>query len=62
MCSLLVENAPAKAKAVDLEHLMSETEPATAEQREGKLDLVDPDGNSEFSLSLLVTVFSSVLC
>ena len=48
MCSLLVENAPAKAKAVDLEHLMSETEPATAEQREGKLDLVDPDGNSEF--------------
>ena len=36
MCSLLVENAPAKAKAVDLEHLMSETEPATAEQREGK--------------------------
>ena len=47
MCSLLVENVPDKAKAaaVDLEHLMSETEPA---RKEGKLDLVDPDGNSEF--------------
>ena len=31
MCSLLVENAPAKAKAVNLEHLMSETESAKAE-------------------------------
>ena len=28
MCSLLIENAPAKAKAVNLETLMSETEPA----------------------------------
>ena len=63
MCSLLVENAPAKAEAVNLEHLMSETEPATAEQREGKLDLVDPDGNSEF-LSFFVgdsVFFCSVL-
>ena len=55
MCSVLVENAPAKGKAVDLEHIMGETEPAP---NEGKLDLVDPDGNSEF-LSFFVgnTVF-----
>ena len=55
MCSLLVENTPAKAKPVDLENLMGETEPAP---KEGKLDLVDPDGNSEF-LSFFVgnTVF-----
>ena len=63
MCSLLVENAPAKAKAIDLEHLMSETEPAKAEWTEGKLDLVDPNGNSEF-LSFFVgdiVFFCSVL-
>ena len=59
-CAVLVENAPAKAKALDLETLMAESEPQ-AEQTEGKLDLVDLAGNSEF-LSLLVTVFSSVLC
>ena len=55
MCSVLVENAPAKAKAVDLEHIMGQTEPAL---KEGKFDLVDPDGNSEF-LSFFVgnTVF-----
>ena len=60
MCSLLVENSPAKAKAVDLETLMSETEPAP---KEGKLDLVDLDGNSEF-LSFFVgdsVFFCSVL-
>ena len=60
MCSLLVENAPDKAKAVDLEHLMGETEPA---RKEGKLDLVDPDGKSEF-LSFFVgnsVFFCSVL-
>ena len=55
MCSVLVENTPAKAKAVDLEHLMGETEPA---RKEGKLDLVDLDGKSKF-LSFFVgnTVF-----
>ena len=47
MYSLLVENAPPKAKAVDLEQLMAESEPQ-AQQAEGKLDLVDPAGNSEF--------------
>ena len=65
MCSLLVENAPAKAKEFDLEALMSETEPepAQAAQKEGKLDLVDPNGNSEF-LSFFVgdsVFFCSVL-
>ena len=55
MCSVLVENTPTKAKAVNLEHLMGKTEPA---QKEGKLDLEDPDGKSEF-LSFFVgnTVF-----
>ena len=48
MCSLFVENALAKAKAVDLETLMSETEPAQPAQKEGKLDLIDLDGKSEF--------------
>ena len=63
MCSLLVENAPAKAKAVDLETLMGETEPQQAAQTEGKLDLVDPAGNREF-LSFFVgdsVFFCSVL-
>ena len=59
MCSLLIENAPAKAKAVNLETLMSETEPAP---KEWKLELVDLDETVSSSLSLLVTVFSSVLC
>ena len=60
MCCDLVENAPDKAKAVDLEHLLGETEPA---RKEGKLDLVDPDGKSEF-LSFFVgnsLFFCSVL-